>query len=67
MTIITDHITDHYRATAQWLRDWAEGYDSGLSQHHTNGVDDSKLIADMLRHKAGNIEAVINAYERLSA
>jgi hypothetical protein len=62
---ITDHTTDHYRATAQWLRDWAAGYESGLSQHHTDGVDDSKFIAHMLRHKAGNIEAVISACERL--
>ena len=60
-------ITDHYRATAQWLRDWAAGYDSCLWQHRTDCVDDSKLIADMLRHKAGNIEALINAHERLSA
>ncbi len=67
MTVIDrSAITEHYRATAQWLMDWAEGYDSGLSQHHTDGVDDSKLIASMLRHKAGNIEALINAYERLS-
>lgn len=57
-------ITEHYRATAQWLRDWAEGYDSGLSQHHTAGEDDSKLIAHMLRHKAGTIEAVVAAHER---
>jgi hypothetical protein len=52
--------------STRWLRAWAEGYDSGLSQHHTDGVDDSKLIASMLRHKAGNIDAVISAYERLN-
>jgi hypothetical protein len=52
--------------STRWLRAWAEGYDSGLSQHHTDGVDDSKLIASMLRHEAGNIDAVISAYERLT-
>jgi hypothetical protein len=40
--------------------------DSGLSQHRTDEVDDSKLIAEMLRHKAGNIEAAINAHDRMS-
>ena len=58
-------ITDHYRATAQWLRDWAEGYDSGLSQHHTDGVADSKLIPNMLRHTPDTIEAELSAYAQL--
>lgn len=58
-------ITDHYRATAQWLRQWAESYDTGKAQHQCGGVDDSKQMAGMLRHKARNIEAVITSYERL--
>jgi hypothetical protein len=59
-------ITDHYRATAQWLHDWAMGYETGLAQHHTAGVEDSQEMASRLRHRARNIEATINAYERLT-
>jgi hypothetical protein len=58
-------ITDHYRATAKWLHDWADGYETGQAQHHTAGLDDSKEMASLLRHKARNIEATIIAYERL--
>jgi hypothetical protein len=58
-------ITEHYRATAKWLHDWADGYESGQAQHHTAGMDDSKKMAMLLRHRARNIEAVINSYERL--
>lgn len=60
-------ITDHYLATAKWLREWADAYDSGLTQHHKDGVDDSKEMARTLRHKARNIEAVISSYERLTS
>ncbi len=58
-------ITDHYLATAKWLRDCADGYDNGSTQHHSGGVEDSKDMASTLRHRARNIEAVISAYERL--
>lgn len=58
-------ITDHYLATAKWLMDWADGYDSGQVQHHSDGVDASKEMANTLRHKARNIEAVVIAYKRL--
>jgi len=60
-----------YRAQIDWLLAQAEEFDSG--QHKVTGrvagkeVDVSQAYANEYRHKAGNLEAVLQAFERLHA
>jgi hypothetical protein len=60
-----------YRAQIDWLLAQAEEFDSG--QRKVTGrvagkeVDVSQAYANEYRHKAGNLEAVLQAFERLHA
>jgi hypothetical protein len=56
----------HYRETIKWLDQQAGDYESTKTAHQTNGVDDSKHVAEELRHRARNLEAVIAAVERFA-
>jgi tRNA isopentenyl-2-thiomethyl-A-37 hydroxylase MiaE len=56
----------HYRQTVEWIDQQAADYESAKATHHTNGVDDSKRVAEDLRHKARNLETVIAAVERFT-
>lgn len=54
-----------------WLQARAEGYEQGRCRHLEieNGQtrDRSQDVAEQFRHQAGNLQAVMDAYERLLA
>jgi hypothetical protein len=60
-----------YQAQIEWLLAQAEDFESGARKiSGTFGgkeVDISPNIAAEYRHKAGNMEAILQAYERLHA
>jgi hypothetical protein len=60
-----------YREQAQWLKAQATAFEDGsrrfVAVTASADVDLSREIAIEYRHKAGNLEAVIAAYERLHA
>jgi len=57
-----------YLEQATWLDAWASEYEKGTRRViSANGVDLSQEAAIELRHKAGNMRAVIQAYQRLTA
>lgn len=55
----------HHREQEAWLRESAAAYESGAHKHFIGDIDDSKIIAEDLLHRANNIAATIIAYERL--
>ena len=57
----------HYRAHEAWLREQVAACESGQATHGLNGRDDTKEFAADLKHRAANIAAMIEAYERLAA
>jgi uncharacterized membrane-anchored protein YhcB (DUF1043 family) len=56
----------HYRQTVEWLDQQASDYETAKAVHLTDGIDDSKVVAEELRHKARNLETVIAAVERFT-
>lgn len=57
-----------YLDQAAWLEASATEYENGTRRVLAeNGMDLSKEAAIELRHKAGNMRAIIAAYERLHA
>jgi hypothetical protein len=60
-----------YRAQIDWLLAQAEEFESGLRKitGRVGGqdVDISSSYAEEYRHKAGNMHAILAAYERLHA
>ena len=60
-----------YQAQIEWLLAQAEDFESGARKvtgtFSGKEVDISPNIAAEYRHKAGNMEAILEAYERLHA
>jgi len=60
-----------YQAQMDWLLSQADDFDSGqrkvTGQIGGKEVDISANIAAEYRHKAGNMQAILEAYERLHA
>jgi hypothetical protein len=56
----------HYRQTVERLDQQASEYETAKAVHLTGGIDDSKIMAEDLRHKARNLESVIAAGERFT-
>ena len=60
-----------YKAQIDWLLVQAEEFESGLrkitGKVGGNEVDISSAYAEEYRHKAGNMHAILAAYERLHA
>lgn len=56
----------HYRQTVKWLDEQASEYETTKAVHLINGFDDSKEVAEELRHRARNLETVIAAVERFT-
>jgi hypothetical protein len=58
-----------YREQVEWMHARAEEYETGKTQHHEmqDSVLDNKSVelAAELRHRANNLQAVIDSYERL--
>jgi hypothetical protein len=58
-----------YREQVAWMHARAEEYESGKTQHHemqgSNVQNKSAELAAELRHRANNLQAVIDSYERL--
>jgi uncharacterized protein YecT (DUF1311 family) len=58
-----------YREQMAWMHARAEEYETGKAQHHEmqgNAVHNkSTELAAELRHRANNLQAVIDSYERL--
>lgn len=59
-------IIRNYQETAEWLEAQADAYEAGKARHLLGDVDDSVEMAEMLRHRAGNIRTVIVAVERFA-
>ncbi len=58
-----------YRDHVAWMHVHADKLETGKSQHHeTDGTyvrDKSRELAEDFRHRANNLQAMIDAYERL--
>ena len=55
----------HFRNLAVFLEIEARDYENGNATHYTGMVDDSADFAAYLRHKAGNVLAVIACFNRI--
>jgi len=60
-------LTTAYRAQCKWLLERAEEFESGRVKVFAQDQDITAQAAIDYRHCAGNLEAVIIAYERLQA
>jgi hypothetical protein len=60
-----------YRAQVEWLLAQAEEFEGGHRQITARiggkEVDVTRAYADEYRHKAGNMRAILDAFERLHA
>jgi hypothetical protein len=60
-----------YQAQIEWLITQATEFESGerklMAQMRGKDIDLSPNIAAEYRHKAGNMQAILEAYERLHA
>ena len=60
-----------YQAQIEWLITQATEFESGerkiTGQLHRHEIDLSATTAAEYRHKAGNMQAILEAYERLHA
>jgi hypothetical protein len=63
----TEELLGHFRNLAAFLEIEARDYENGNATHYTGIVDDSADFAADLRHKAGNVLAVIACYNRIRA
>jgi hypothetical protein len=63
----TEALLGHLRKMAEWLQVEARNYEDGATRHLIANIDDSADRAASLRHKAGNILAVIESYKRLKS
>ncbi len=58
-----------YREQVEWMHVRAEEYESGKCQHHemwgTMVHNKSAELAEEFRHRANNLQAIMDAYERL--
>ncbi|HEY4275995.1 MAG TPA: hypothetical protein VGM68_10955 [Rhizomicrobium sp.] len=59
------------RHQIHWLNAQATAYEQGRAQHieigANGGSEISENVAEQFRHQANNLQAVIDAYERLRA
>jgi hypothetical protein len=62
-----DALLSAYREQAIWLKAQAAALEAGNRKVLAGDVDLSQEAAIEYRHKAGNMDAVIAAYERLHA
>ena len=66
-----DALRAAYLKHITWMHEHAEKYESGKAQHleHDGSqvVNRSQELAEEFRHRANNLEAHLNAYERLSS
>ena len=64
-------MTDGYRSHCAWMLNHAAEYEQGVTLHMTRSggqmMNDSLSIAADFRHRAGNLHALIIAYERWDA
>lgn len=56
-----------YLEQVQWLYERAVEYETGAVKVFHQGEDVTEQAAIDYRHRAGNMEAIIRAYERLDA
>ena len=63
----TEALLGHFRKMADWLQIEAAKYEDGSSRHLVGNLDTSQDRASYLRHRAGNILAVIDSYKRLKS
>lgn len=56
----------HYRSHEAWLREQVGACESGHATHALDGRDNTKEFSADLKHRAANIAAMIEAYERLA-
>jgi hypothetical protein len=61
----TEALLKHMRDLAAWLEIQAREFDSG--HFHLNDDEETAEIAAAYRHKLKNVEAVVQAYNRLAA
>ena len=63
----TEALLGHFHKMAEWLQIEAGKYEDGSSRHLVGNLDASEDRATYLRHRAGNILAVIESYKRLKS
>ena len=63
----TEILLGHFRKMAEWLQLEAGNYEDGSSRHLIANIDGSADKAAHLRHRAGNLLAVIDSYKRLKS
>jgi hypothetical protein len=62
-----DALLTAYREQALWLVTQAAEFENGHRKIMAGDIDLSAQTAEEYRHKAGNLHAIIAAYERLHA
>jgi hypothetical protein len=66
-----EHLLLAYRHQIDWLLALADEFDSGarrvMGRVGSNDIDLTPNLAEECRHRAGNMQAVLQAYERLHA
>lgn len=64
-----EHLLLAYRHQIDWLLALADEFDSGarrvMGRVGGNDIDLTPNLAEECRHRAGNMQAVLQAYERL--
>jgi len=66
MDSLTREVLRHYRETCLVIESQADQYESGAARHFTGDHDDSDDIAVELRHRARNIQTLLQAVARLA-
>lgn len=66
-----EHLLLAYKHQIDWLIAFAEELESGarrvLGHVGANEIDLTRSVSEECRHRAGNMEATLQAYERLHA
>jgi hypothetical protein len=57
----------HYRTLSEWMVQHAEALETGEASFHRGTEDASRELAEDLRHRANNIEALLMGFERIAA
>ena len=63
----TEALLGHIRNLAAYLEIEARDYENGNATHYTGMVEDSADFAADLRHKVGNVLAVIASFRQTKA
>jgi hypothetical protein len=66
MDRLTREVVRHYLETCSAMEEEAGQYETGAARHFTGDLDDSVIQAEELRHRARNIQTMVQAVARLA-